>query len=710
MGGNISITAGFFLIVILLGIIILVIKTYKKAKQGQSLVRTGSGGTKVSFSGIFVIPVLHKMEIMDITLKTIVIDRSSSEGLICKDNMRADIKVAFFVRVNKTTEDVIQVAQSIGCYRASDQEMLINLFDAKFSEALKTVGKQFDFVELYNSREKFKLEILQAIGTDLNGYVLDDCAIDYLEQTPIEALSANNILDAEGIKKITELTANQMILANNIKREKEKVITKQDVEAREVILELEKQLAEKEAQQQREIETAQTREQASIDKVKEEQRLIAQQARIAVEEELQIAEENKLRQVIVATKNKERTEAIEAEAVLKDQQLEITEREKIVALAQIEKEKAVEEEKKNIQDVIKQRVMVEKLVVDEEEKIKDTRAFAEVEREKHVAIKQAEKDAEEGLVKEIKAAEAQKQASIFKADQIQIEAEAEKEASTKQATAIKVLAEAKAAEEAAIGLSEAQVIEAKAEANFKQGQTDANILELKAVAEAKGIEAKANVEADATRKQGEAEAEVITAKAKSNEEKGLAESRVLKEKFVAEAEGLEEKANAMKKLDGVGKEHEEFKIRINKEKEIELAEINIQKDIASSQALVIAEALKSANIDIVGGENKFFEQITDAITQGKKVDRVLNNSEVLRDLKDQFFNSSEGNSFKQNFRHFVDQFGISADELQSLTLSGLLMKVSQGMEGEEDKGKLSGLLSAVYKLGLDGKTASEIGL
>ena len=92
--------------------------------------------------------------------------------------------MAFFVRVNKTVQDVMQVAQLLGCDRASRESALVELFDAKFSEALKTVGKQFDFVDLYNSRERFKEEILNIIGTDLNGYVLDDAAIDYLEQTP----------------------------------------------------------------------------------------------------------------------------------------------------------------------------------------------------------------------------------------------------------------------------------------------------------------------------------------------------------------------------------------------------------------------------------------------------------------------------------------------------------------------------------------------
>ena len=89
---------------------------------------------------------------------------------------------------------------------ASQIETMRELFDAKFSEALKTVGKQFEFVELYDKREQFKEQILKVIGTDLNGYRLDDAAIDYLEQTRLELLNPNNILDADGIKKITELT------------------------------------------------------------------------------------------------------------------------------------------------------------------------------------------------------------------------------------------------------------------------------------------------------------------------------------------------------------------------------------------------------------------------------------------------------------------------------------------------------------------------
>ena len=86
----------------------------------------------------------------------------------------------------------------------------------------------------------------------------------------------------------------------------------------------------------------------------------------------------------------------------------------------------------------------------------------------------------------------------------------------------------------------------------------------------------------------------------------------------------------MKKLDGVGKEHEEFKLTLDKDLQVDLKQIDIHKDIAAEQAKVLGEALKSAKIDIVGGESEFFDTIIHAITKGKQVDRLVNNSDHLR--------------------------------------------------------------------------------
>ena len=100
------------IVVIATGFLALLLKCYRKVSQGQALIRNGVGGTTVSFSGKFVIPIMHRVEYMDVSVKRIEIDRRTQQGLICKDNLRADICVAFFVRVNNTVDDVIKVAQS----------------------------------------------------------------------------------------------------------------------------------------------------------------------------------------------------------------------------------------------------------------------------------------------------------------------------------------------------------------------------------------------------------------------------------------------------------------------------------------------------------------------------------------------------------------------------------------------------------------------
>ena len=576
--------------------------------------------------------------------------------MICKDNIRADIKVAFFVRVNKEIDDVKRVANFLGCRRASDLESLRGVFEPKFSEALKTVGKQFDFVELYNSREEFRNKILEVIGSDLNGYVLDDCAIDYLEQTELEKLNPNNVLDAEGIKKITDLTAHEITLANQITREKEKTLKKQDVEAREAILELERQQVDAEEKQEREIAEITARQEAEASVVKEQERQRAELARITADEEIAIAEENRLRAVIVAAKSKERTDAVESERVEKDRGLEIAERERVVTLAEIEKEKAIEVEKKNIQDVIKDRVMVERTVVEEEEKIKDTREFAAADRKKQVAVTAAEEAAQQKLVTEVKRAEAEKQAAELEAETVVVRAEAERTAAEKQTEAKKMLAEATQAETAAPGLAEAQVTMEKAAAIEKEGTAEAKVAELK---------------------------------------------------FQADAKGITEKAEAMKLFDGVGREHEEFKLKLNKEKDIELQAIDAQRLIAEAQATMVAEALVNANIDIVGGDNKFFDSIINSITAGKQVDRLVGNSEVLSDVKDTFFTGDPA-QLQEQITKYVDMFGVTSEDLKNLSVAVLIGKMMASTSDQGVIGELQSLLTTASRAGVADQNAGTV--
>lgn len=652
-------TIMFFLVIVgsiflvIVGFFLLFKAFYIKVPQGTALiVNDMTSKPKVHFTGALVYPIIYKKEFMKISLITFDVERRGKDGLICQDNLRADICVAFYLRVNETTEDVLKVAKSIGVDRASDQQAVSTLFSAKFSEALKTVGKQFELAKLFEDRMNFRERIIDVIGKDLNGYALEDVAIDYLEQTPIKSLDPDNIFDAEGINKITAITAVHKDETNKRERDLELALKKKDTETIEAKLELERQQADAEARQKREIETIRAREAAETLKVQEEERLKAEQARIQTQQEIEVREENRLREVEVAQNNRLRAIAIEEERVIRARSLEIVAREREVELQRIEKDKVVEEEKKQIANVIRERVAVEKTVAVEEENIKEVREVSRADREKQTTIIEAEARAEQELVKQVKQAEADEQSSKHRAIEISTMAQAELEAAAKQAEAKKQLAQGIEAEEAAIGLAEAKVRKARAEAEEKEGLVKANITAETLLAEAKGNQEKGLAEAKvieakaiAVEKQGLTEAKVLEeklsaqargderigfAKASATKEQGLAEALVIREKLTAEANGLVDKFQAMGTMNEQSKNHEEFRLALEKGFDQAMAAIAANKEIAREQADVLAAAFSKANIEIVGGNDNFFNSFSKAISVGKAIEGTVNQSPVLQ--------------------------------------------------------------------------------
>ena len=660
-----------------MGILMLIAKFYKKVEQGKALVvNKMKQEPEVTFTGATVLPVIHKAEVMDISVKTLEIDRRAKDGLICRDNIRADIKVNFFVRVNKRKEDVIKVAQSIGCARASSPETLDELFSAKFSEALKTVGKQLDFVDLYTKRDEFRDAIIQIIGRDLNGYALEDAAIDYLEQTPIEHLDPQNILDAQGIRRITELTAIEHIKTNEFENNEKKAITKQNVERAKVILELDREHADAESKQKREIESVRARETATLQQVQAEERLKSETARIRTDEEVQVAEENKNRQVQVAGKNRERVIGVETERVLKDRQLEEVIREREVELHRIDKEKALEVERKAIQDVIRERLAVERTVVEEQERIKELQVVEEAKRAKQATIITAEAAAEEALVKDIKAAEAQEQAAKHKAVERVTLADAALEAADRDAKSKIRLAEGAQAEAAAEGLAAARVKEADAVASEKHGLAEVRVQE---------------AQANAVEKVGTAEAAVVR-------EKGVAEAHTIQQKFGAEAKGLAEKAEAMKMLDKDSREHEEYRIRLENERVLGLEAIQAREAVAAHKAQILSKALESADIDIVGGDGVFLDRMVNSISMGKGIDELVEQSDVISGLAKEYFNGDK-NIIKE-IRQMLKDSGIDGGALKDITIGALLTKIATDASGDDSE-KLKKLRRQAKALGID---------
>ncbi|WP_406155010.1 flotillin family protein [Streptomyces sp. NBC_00882] len=661
-----AMTAGIGVLVAACLLAVLVVSLlFRKVEQGKALIVSKLRKVDVTFTGQVVLPVLHKAEVMDISVKTIEITRAGKDGLICRDNIRADIRISFFVKVSKTVEDVIKVAQAVGTARASDRDTLQELFHAKFSEALKTVGKQLDFTDLYTKREELRYRIIEVIGVDLNGYHLEDAAIDYLEQTPLTQLDPANVLDAQGIRKITELTAIEHVRTNEFQRTEEKEITRQNVDAREAILELERRQADAEIKQRREIETVRAREEAETARVVEEERLRAQGAFLKTEEQLGIQRENQAREVAVAQKNRERVIAIENERIEKDRLLEVIARERETELTRISASKEVEAEKREIAEVVRERIAVDRTVAEQEESIKKLRAVEEAERQRQAVIIAAEAEAQEQLVKDIKAAEAAEQAAVHRAAEEVTLAEARLKSADLDARAKLRLAEGVQAESAAEGLAAVQVRDKEAEVIEKAGRAEAGAAEARMRAEAEGARAKA-----------------------------LAQAEGIGEKLKAEAAGLTEKAAAMAALDDASRGHEEYRLRLEAEKDIRLAGLDVQRQVAEAQATVLATGLENADISIVGGESVFFDRLMSSIALGKGVDGFMQHSETAQALAQPWLDGTS--SFTDDLSRVLGS--VSTADVRNLTVSALLRKLMNS--ADTNAGEVKQLLDRAGELGL----------
>jgi uncharacterized membrane protein YqiK len=653
---------------ILLALGMFVTRLYRKVHQGEALIINRAKTTTVTFNGGVVLPVIHRAELMDIGVKVIEIAKMGNEGLICQDNIRADIRVSFYVRVNPTEDDVRKVAQLVGCSSASDPQKLDELFSAKFAEALKTAGKQMDFVQLYEQREQFRTAVISVIGEDLNGYMLDDAAIEYLEQTPIDRLDPNNVLDAEGIKRITDITSREQVAANVFRRDAEKQIKSKDVETQQAIFEMERQEKAAEYRAMREVATTKAREESLTAQVEAEERQKAEGARLKTDEAVGIQQENMQREVQVAATARERVLAAEREKVEKARQLEVVARD-IETLAAT---KDLESEKARVAELAKARIAVEKTVAEQEESIKTLRTVEEANRERESQVIAAGAQAESVLITTIKEAEAKATASTHLAKERLTIAEAHKAASEMETVAKIRLAEGIRAEAAAAGLAEVEVQKASAAAIEQTGLAQVRVQE---------------AQADVALKQGAADADVARLV-------GEADGAAMEARLKGEAAGLVEKAEAMKQLEGVGKDYDLAVRNIDADVQVRTAAIDAQRQAAVAQAEAMGAALQTADINIVGGTDMFVDRIMGAAALGKAVDGFADSSDTTRAISKPYLNGE-----RDLIETLAGAVG-GSQGLANLSLAHFLGVLSEKVGGDE--GALLGELVASLKdRGLD---------
>ena len=88
----------------------------------------------------------------------------------------------------------------------------------------------------------------------------------------------------------------------------------------------------------------------------------------------------------------------------------------------------------------------------------------------------------------------------------------------------------------------------------------------------------------------------------------------------------------MAEMSGETREHEEYRMALDTAFKESLASMSAGKEIAKENAEILAIALQKAHIDIVGGEEHFFDNFAKSLSIGKAVDGLAEKSDVVQML------------------------------------------------------------------------------
>lgn len=356
-----------------------------RATKNRAYVRTGYGGEKLILnSGAIALPVLHKVIPVSLSTKRIEVWQCDEQSIITKDRIRANVKIDFYLNVNPDETSISLAAQSLGT-RNLNITALKTLLEGKLVAAMRTVAAEFTISELqesgYEYTEKVKQLVLEHVMK--NGLNLETVSLTSIDQTDIKFFNADNVFDAEGLTKLTRLIQEEKKACNEIEQQTTLEIKRKHMLCERLIQEMEKEKSERKLAQARNMEALENEQKMEKIKIKANQRLEEEQAKIRVAQEIALLEQAKT--CTLAEKSKEQSKA-EAGAKL--------------AMAD---------------------------VVNAEEQVTTARELAKAERQKQIGLIDASMQAEREAMSSTSYAAAKKKAAhdLAKASRVQAESKAE---------------------------------------------------------------------------------------------------------------------------------------------------------------------------------------------------------------------------------------------------------------------------------------------
>lgn len=408
----------------------LLARLYRRATKETAFVRTGLGGEKVVMNGgALVFPVFH--ETMPVNMNTLVLPvvRRDNEALITLDRLRIDVKAEFYVRVRPDATAIAMAAQTLG-QRTMQPELLKDLVEGKFVDALRSVAAGMTMNELHEQRADFVQKVQQVSSNDLamNGLELESVSLTGLDQTSIEHFNANNAFDAEGLTKLTEQIEARKKLRNDIEQDTRVQMETKNLEASQKSFEIARDQEYARLEQEREVEVRRAAQAAEIAREQAERNREAEVARIEAKKQVD-------------------AQQIEADRLVEEARID---QQRALEIARQEQQIAVQNKSREESQAKAEADDARAKAVEAEERVATARESEIAERQKKIELIEAAKQAERDAIGVKVQAEAEKDAAANRAEALKLEAQGEAEAEKLRAEAAAVRFEVEAAGQRAI--------------------------------------------------------------------------------------------------------------------------------------------------------------------------------------------------------------------------------------------------------------------
>jgi uncharacterized membrane protein YqiK len=367
---------------------------YLRSSKERAFVRTGLGGQKVVMNGgALVLPIVHEVIPVNMNTLRLEVSRGRERALITKDRMRVDVTSEFYVRVQAAGDAIAAAAQTLG-QRTMQPDMLKELVEGKFVDALRTVAAEMTMEEMHEKRGEYAKRVRSVVAADLlqNGLELETVSLTQLDQTAMEFFNPSNAFDAEGLTRLTETIETRKKKRNDIEQDTMIQIRNKNLDTERQALDIDRELEYARLAQERELEMRRAAQRADVAREKAAQEQEAERAQITAREAVERAR--------IASER-----AVEEERIARErevQQREI-ERRKTVELAEQQRAIAVAEHSKLQSEAQAAADQARAKAVAEEEKVFTVREAEMAQRKKLIDVSQAEAEAESSRIRALAA-------------------------------------------------------------------------------------------------------------------------------------------------------------------------------------------------------------------------------------------------------------------------------------------------------------------